>query len=381
MEIKYTKIMSIIVGTFFVATSNATTPHFDTLPIIKKDNNNAPFRLRLSNGNEQNIRLQALTQSEAVNAMKIGSNVQNVKPSQTYTVTTTVPNINSFYGNGQLPVLNQQDFGTCVTFSTSAALSYLTTGTTTNVAPLYVLDQGYIDEDGFKHSGWDGLTNAGVLLQRILASYENVPGQNQGYYPNYDQTKNTYDLLSKEYELSGEQGNLTAKQLKKSGFYKQLATYHATAAKTSPTLFTNVIASNLNLSTGSSKNASIVKQALDNGNLVLMDFNVYDSNASKSCTKGAVSTQGTAKYTYNSSTGTLTQSTPDKDTNAWVNPTKCLLGEHQIWVVSYGTDNAGNTMFIIRNSWGDSGDQGQYYMSDVYLNNAATYAAQVSLKK
>ena len=112
-----------------------------------------------------------------------------------------------------------------------------------------------------------------------------------------------------------------------------------------------------------------------------MDFNVYDSNASKSCTKGAVSTQGTAKYTYNSSTGTLTQSTPDKDTNAWVNPTKCLLGEHQIWVVSYGTDNAGNTMFIIRNSWGDSGDQGQYYMSDVYLNNAATYAAQVSLKK
>lgn len=373
--------MSIIVGTFFVATSNATTPHFDTLPIIKKDNNNAPFRLRLSNGNEQNIRLQALTQSEAVNAMKIGSNVQNVKPSQTYTVTTTVPNINSFYGNGQLPVLNQQDFGTCVTFSTSAALSYLTTGTTTNVAPLYVLDQGYIDEDGFKHSGWDGLTNAGVLLQRVLASYENVPGQNQGYYPNYDQTKNTYDLLSKEYELSGEQGNLTAKQLKKSRFYKQLATYHATAAKTSPTLFTNVIASNLNLSTGSSKNASIVKQALDNGNLVLMDFNVYDSNASKSCTKGAVSTQGTAKYTYNSSTGTLTQSTPDKDTNAWVNPTKCLLGGHQIWVVSYGTDNAGNTMFIIRNSWGDSGDQGQYYMSDVYLNNAATYAAQVSLKK
>lgn len=381
MDIKYTQIMSVIVGTFFAVVSNAKTDKFDTLPIIDIENNNAPFNLRLSDGSTQNVRLQALTQDQADTAMKLAASVQPVTPSQVYTVTTTVPNINNFYGSDQLPVLNQKDFGTCVTFSSSAALSYLTTGTTTNVSPLYILDQGYIDKDGFKHSGWDGLKNAGVLLQRLLASYENVPGVNQGYYPNYDKTRSTYDVLSKEYELSGEQGNLTAKQLKKSGFYSQLAHYHTIAAKTAPTLFTNVTASNLNLSTGSSKNGDLVKQALDNGNLVLMDFDVYDSNSSKSCTKGAVTTTGTATYTYNSSTGTLTQSTPDNGTNAWVNPTGCLLGGHQIWVVPYGTDKAGNTMFIIRNSWGQSGDQGQYYMSNSYLNNAATYAAQVSLKK
>lgn len=386
MQTKYTPIMAVILSTVFVpvlhAETTANSNKFDTLPIIDSKNNNAPFKLRLADGSVQNIRLQPLTQAEADTAMKISASLQVTPPSPTYTVTTSVPNINNFYGTSQLPVLNQQDFGTCVTFSSSAALSYLTTGTTTNVSPLYILDQGYIDENGFKHSGWDGLANAGVLLQRVLPKYENAPGQNQGYYPNYNQTQPTYVDLSKKYQLSGEQGNLTAKQLKNSGYYQQLANFQATAAKTDATLLTNVVASNLNLSTGNANNTKLVKQALDAGNLVLMDFNVYDANVSSSCKKGNVTTTGTAEYTYNSTSGTITQTTPAGiNTNAWVNPTGCLLGGHQIWVVSYGTDTAGNTLFIIRNSWGNSGDQGQYYMSDFYLNNAASYAAQVSLKK
>lgn len=225
------------------------------------------------------------------------------------------------------------------------------------------------------------MQNAGVLLKRLLPAYGKETGLNQGYYPNYDATRTTYDTLSKKYELSGEQGNLTAQQLKKSGFDKQLYSYKAMSATKSATLFSNITASNLNLSPGSEQNSKTVKEALDNGSVVLMDFNVFDANVSAgpNCVKHNVTTTGTANYKFDTSTGTLSADTTGKATDAWVNPTGCLLGGHQIWVISYASDKTGNLMFFIRNSWGDTGDDGQYYMSDSYLNNAVSYAAQISL--
>ena len=385
MKINHKKIFVMALSTLSAAIlttqAYAQTDLFDSLPIVTTKNNNAPFHVLLSDGKFHNIRLDALTPDEADAAQKRAANFKFIKPSSAFTVSTTVPNINQFYGQNQLPPLNQKDFGTCVTFSSSAALSYLTTGSTVNVAPLYVLDQGYIDENGFPHSGWDGLANAGVLLQRLLQSYDGVPGQNQGYYPNYNDTKETYDKLSLEYVFSGEQGNLTSEQLQRSGFDSQLNSYKTLSSSNPATLFTNVKASNLNLTAGSSDNAKIVKKALDNGSLVLMDFDVYDADvpAGNTCTKHNVTTTGTAAYTFDTSTGVLSEESHPKTTNSWVNPTGCLLGGHQIWVVDYGTDKQGNMMFFIRNSWGHSGDQGQYYMSDSYLNSAASYAAQLYL--
>lgn len=363
------------------ANGYAQKPDYDSLPISTALDNNAPFHVTLSDGQIHTIRLDALTPDQIEAAQKRAASFSPVKTSSSYTVTSTVPNINKFYGKNQVPPLNQKDFGTCVTFSSSAALSYLTTGTTNSVSPLYILDQGYIDENGFKDSGWDGLSNAGVLLQRLLPAYGDKKGDNQGYYANYDETRKTYDILSAEYALSGEQGHLTSEQLKKSGFDKQLNSYKSLSSSDPAILFTNVTASKLNLSEGSAQNAKIVKDALDKGSLVLMDFDVYDANVSSGprCVKHGVTTTGTANYQFDTTTGILTQDTTAKTTNSWVNPTGCLLGGHQIWVISYATDKDGNVMFFIRNSWGYTGDQGQYYMSDSYLNNAVSYAAQVSL--
>ncbi len=346
--------------------------------------NNAPFHLKLLDGTIKNIRLQALTQEQADIATKIAASAKPPTLSQTYTVASPAPSINGFYGSNQYTVLNQEDFGTCVTFSSTAALSYLTTGTTTNISPLYLLDQGYMDEDGFENSGWDGLKNAGTLLRRLLPNYDGKPAKNQGYYPNYALTENTYNRLSNEYKLSGEEGELTPAQLHKSGFYKQQFTYHAMSSNTPAILFNNVIASNLNVTTGSPNNAQLVKQALDKGHLVLLDVSIYDAAvpAGKECTKNNVTTGGTAQYTYDSSTATLTQTPEPTAVNTWASATGCLLGGHQIWATSYATDSAGHLMFVIRNSWGaQAGDQGQYYMSESYLNNAVAYAAELSLSK
>ena len=358
------------------------------------------YRVILSDGKTHTLRLDPLTQEGANTARKLAASVTPIKPSSTYTVTSAVPGINNFYGQNKWPVLNQHSFGTCVTFSSAAALSYLTTGTTNSVSPLYVLDQGYLDAQGFSGSGWTGLYNGGVLLQRLLPAYHGISGQNQGYYSSYDATKETYDILSKEYEQTGEQGDYSDEQLSVSGFDKQLNAYSAMATATPPTLFSNVKASSLSLSAGNPRNAYSVKQSLDRGHLVLMDFSIYDANlpsfpncassnimqvqeqeARKATSELAVTlpVMGTATYKFDTSTGTLTEDTSAKFPNAWVSPTGCLMGGHQVWIISYAKDETGHLMFFIRNSWGETGDQGQYYMSDSYLNNAAYYGAQLSL--
>jgi hypothetical protein len=134
-------------------------------------------------------------------------------------------------------------------------------------------------------------------------------------------------------------------------------------------------------STGSSNSSKIIA-ALQAGKMVLLDFNIYDSSVtqdSKQCTTyGAnLSPNGNAAYVYDATSGQLTLEAPNgQNNNTWYSPTGCLMGGHQVWVVGYATSGS-NYLFVIRNSWGPSGDQGQYYMTDTYLNGAATYAAAV----
>lgn len=209
-------------------------------------------------------------------------------------------------------------------------------------------------------------------MKRLLPKYQGQPGKNQGYYPSYTATSNNYNLLSQDYANSDEQGLLTTDQFTAGLFDKELSTYKSMSADTAPTVISNVTATDLNLSPGNADNAAIVKQALDNGHLVLVAVILFDANvpAGKPNTKDTATTTGTEYYSYNPETGVLTQNATAEVTNTWVHPTGCVLGGHGIWLVSYATDELGNTMFFVRNSWGDSGDQGQYYMSDTYLNNA-----------
>lgn len=129
-------ILSTVAAAIIAANSHAQSSDlFDSLPIVSTKNNNAPFHVVLSDGQTHTIRLDALSQDEADAAQKRAASFSPVKPSPTYTATSTIPNINKFYGANKLPPLNQKDFGTCVTFSSSAALSYLTSGSTINVSP------------------------------------------------------------------------------------------------------------------------------------------------------------------------------------------------------------------------------------------------------
>ena len=390
-------LVSIVVASLLITAEShaevrASSPQSKSgsLPITNAATNR-PFYNTLPDGTQFAVRLDPISQQEAAVMQKQAASLLTiVMPSSSYAVTSPAPNIDSFYGKDQLQALNQKDFGTCVTFSTAAALSYLTTGlmNTGAVSPLYLLDQGYIDQDNsFDGSGWEGLADAGVLLERLLLAYQEmprkrIPGKNEGYYPSYDDTRATYDRLSAEYAQSSEQGELTVEQLQKSGFDKQLSDYQTMADATPATLFSKVRAANLNISIGSPFNAVRVKRALDAGHLVLLDFNIFDANVptGPECTNGNVTTMGTARYKFDSSTNVLTKDASSKESNnTWADPRNCLLGGHQVWVISYATDQVGRLMFVIRNSWGDTGDQSQYYMSEFYLNNAASYASELSL--
>lgn len=339
------------------------------------------------------IRLMPLTQEhiQKANQMALQSaSLQSASvPETSYSLGNGINGFpNNFYSSSpNLTPLNQQSFGTCVTFSTSAALSYLYSNysSTVNVSPLDILDAGYeLNTTNISLTGWDGLQDAATLLTRL---------QTVGYYNNYNNTATTYNNLSNAYlnTQTGNQGSetgLTIAQLQNiPGFSSQLSAFDNLGGINSYTnTFTNLSSKWSNLFTDySSNNATLVKNALDNGDVVLLAFDIYYASVaanSTNCTNGVgVHTVGTMQYKYNPSTGTINQTTASSATanNTWASPTGCLLGGHEVWVVGYATASDGSLVFIIRNSWGNSGDSGQYYMTDTYLNTAASSASIVHL--
>lgn len=335
----------------------------------------------------QHIRLMPLSQEQTDNANKISLNNQSLLSAASVPSSYNIGNgINgfptNFYNNASvsnLIPLNQLYFGSCVTFSEVAALSYLRSSysSTVDISPLDLLDAGYsLYPNDMSSTGWDGLADASTLLNRLPSI---------GYYENYAATNTAYANLSNAYENSGDTGDLTITQLKKlSGFNTQLNSYNSLGGiNGSFTYSFNDIASKWStlFNAQGVGNSSLVKDALNNGQVVLLDFNVYDASNganSSACLSGNIQTVGTLDFTYNSNVGTFTLNTTGTQNNTWAYPTGCLAGGHQVWIVGYATANDGSTLFVIRNSWGNSGDQGQYYMTDTYLDNAATYAAAVS---
>lgn len=337
----------------------------------------------------QNIHLMPLTAEQESQAKQIAlSNLATLS-------TTTVPTSynlangisgfpNNFYTNASvanLIPLNQLSFGTCVTFSEAAALSYLYSSysSTTDISPLDILDAGYaLYPNDMSSTGWDGLTDASTLLNRLPTI---------GYYENYTATNSEYVALSNDYESSGDSGDLTIAQLTSlPDFSSQLTAYNnlVNTNNGSYTYTFNNLSGNWStlFSAPAANNSQLITNALDNGQVVLIDFNVYDANVasnSSDCQNGNIHTVGTIAYQYDSNSNVLNQiSAAATSNNTWAYPTGCLAGGHQVWIIGYAKASDGSVIFIVRNSWGNSGDQGQYYMTDTYLNSAATYAAEVS---
>lgn len=303
-------------------------------------------------------------------------------PASSYTVATGVSGFPAnFYGNSstKLIPLNQQYFGSCVTFSTVAGVSYIDSNyaSTTDISPLDILDEGYeMYPTDISSTGWDGLPDASTLLGRM---------PNLAYYRNYNDTVITYNALSTAYQNSGDSGDLTISQLTRlSGFNNQLSAFEQLTTSSSGTAFSNVSGAWTQLASNyGTNNSSIIKGALDNGNIVLIGFDVYDSSEtanSTACLNGQGSTLGSAEYLYNATTSTINKVTSASSSsyNAWTNPSGCLLGGHEVWVVGYSKSTSGQLIFTIRNSWGNSGDKGQYYMTDNYVNTAVSSITAVT---
>lgn len=287
----------------------------------------------------------------------------------------------NFYSNSsaKLIPLNQQYFGSCVTFSTVAGVSYIDSNyaSTTDISPLDILDEGYeMYPTDISSTGWDGLPDASTLLGRM---------PNLAYYHNYNDTVSTYNALSTAYQNSGDTGDLTISQLTRlSGFSSQLSKFEQLAATSNGMAFSNVSNAWSQLASDySTNNASIIKSALDNGNIVLIGFDVYDSSEaanSSACLNGQGSTLGSAEYLYNAASSSVNKisSAAASNYDAWTNPSGCVLGGHEVWIVGYSKSTSGQLIFTIRNSWGNSGDNGQYYMTDNYVNTAVNSITAVT---
>jgi hypothetical protein len=379
-------VSTLVSSTLLVACGSGNNSTLGSTPGANNGSNGNPnnaiapagkFSIYMTDGSTQHIRLLPLQPQQLANSMRIAATRTPQLPQPSY---QTSPGLfgfpANFYGNNKLPTLNQLDFGTCVTFSSSAALSYLYSGytTTTQVSPVNILDASYAQTNqSVALSGWDGLENAGVLLDRLPS---------MGYFQDYYATQPTYSQLSNEYDLLGVSGDLTKAQL--TGLKDFIPQYMAylNSSNRFESGFTN-LNPNLLFAQPGANNASQVIQALDAGKIVLLDFNVYDASVaanSQQCQNAAqLSTVGTYAYKYNSLSGNIEQqASAQSSNNTWVIPNGCPVGGHQVWVVGYAKASNGQTLFVIRNSWGDSGDDGQYYMTDDYLIGAATYAVTVS---
>lgn len=393
----YLMFLSLGVGSLLAACNGGSSNNSSqnsvqdmSLPITVNKNNNRPFYVQekddIGNTQSQRIRLMPLTDDQVRTANKIMAERATIQtPQKNYSIPNQSAGISGFPGNfwsssPNLKPLNQQDFGACVTFSSSAALSYVTSNytSTVNVSPLDILNFSTLtNPNNINNSGWDGLSDAGALLTTLGSG-------SFGFYNTYAMTNPYYISLSSQYAASGDTGNLQYVQLYALESYPpQINNYQALNGINGPfnysfsglssawaPLFTSI----------SANNATLVVDALKSGAAVLLDFNLYDSSVSAqsdACNNGQVQTIGTMTYQYDSNTGQIIQNNSNKATsnNAWVNATGCLIGGHQVWVVGYAQAANGGYIFVIRNSWGGSGDSGQYYMTDDYINNAASYAA------
>jgi len=380
----------------------ATTTDSTKLPVSIERNNNRSFRIcgkyhhaetlaDLTNESggfgcvaaDKQIRLNPLSKQSEEEAKANGGSLAAVAMNPIESFTIQAGGLNGFPQNFYSPSnpnympLDQQTFGSCVTFSSTAGLSYLNSNytSTVNVSALDLLDRGFAYVgNSVTNSGWDGLQTAADLLSRLSESY--------GYYNSYNANISSYILLSDQYSYGGDTGNLTTQQLTGLPEWNpQFSTYSNYATSAPNQLLNGYTWSPIFSSTLASNKAQGIVSALNAGKVVLLDFNIYDSSLDES--SPACSTYGSnllpdGTAAYVNINGSLYLEAPNgQNNNTWYWPTGCLLGGHQVWVIGYASASNGQLMFVIRNSWGYSGDQGQYYMSESYLQSAGSYAAAV----
>lgn len=246
-------------------------------------------------------------------------------------------------GMNNVPVFDQGNYGTCVTFASTAAVD-AALGQGDYVSQLCQLQLGnYLEANGYTSSGWDG-----SLGRYILSLME------------------TYGVVSKEEQSAVGCGGLT--QYPQGGripsSYVSPEEYHNMSETInsriswSPILdvFTSMDRIDTNQTVDDIKKALIEKDRVTFG-ILLLDFDL-----------GMMGAVGSHNSSFDSWV-----LTPEIARDIYLRP---AFGGHEMVITGYddnavAVDEKGNKhkgLFTLRNSWGDKlGDKGNFYMSYDYF--------------
>lgn len=258
-------------------------------------------------------------------------------------------------GMGNVPVLDQGDHGTCVTFAVTAAVDAIL-GKGDYISQLCQLQLGqHIENNAYAPSGWDGSSGRFVLNQMNTFGIVNQQQQRRigcgglMEYPLLEELPgNTEMSLANYHQLSED----LAGQV---DYTTILDEYQATVD-----------------TTDFNKKINDVKAALNNGDRVV--FGVLLAQTERE--PGLAGAVGKHHALYDS----------------WILTPEIMAGEadviggHEMIITGYDddavvSDAEGNTyrgLFTVRNSWGTQvGDKGTFYMSYYYFKVFALEAHRI----
>lgn len=257
-------------------------------------------------------------------------------------------------GMNDVPVLDQGEHGTCVTFAATAAFDAII-GQGDYISQLCQLQLGnYLSTNAYGYSGWDGSLGRWVLSQMetfgvVSKEVETTVGCGGLHeYPNKGPIPETSISLKKYYKISESMAKIQALWLPILDIYQATERFDT------------------------NKTLADVKASLVHGDRVIFAVLLLDFDL------GMMGAAGKKSDTYDSWV-----LTPEIARDIFLNPS---FGGHEMIITGYddeaiATDDEGRTykgLLTLRNSWGENvGDHGNFYMSYEYFKLLAMEAQRI----
>lgn len=250
-------------------------------------------------------------------------------------------------GMGNVPVLNQEHHGTCVTFAASAVINAII-GKGDYVSELCSLQLGkYLSMYGFVEDGWYGASGKDILFR--FQQFGIISKKNQlKYYENYPIiTTPTYNISISEYSKLSE-------SLQKYGIRWNI-----------------LLDPNMHFIDLSGKLVD-VKEAISMGDRVLFGANLVNLD------RGIAGAIGTHNKRFDSWIVNSSVLEELDATQIYAGHEMVITGYDDNAVVTDYTGNEYKGLLTLRNSWGDAlGDKGNFYMTYDYFKLFAMEAYRV----
>ncbi|GEM_PF-1200745 len=271
-----------------------------------------------------------------------------------------------FYDSANNAPIQQSKFGICLTCASCGMIGYSYYQNTNKISPLYTLIDAYLNPVIPPESSADpfyfwGHPNVALFCSFCESNgyalhtgnppypvdnltYLYTANNNSKEYTTLPTTQDWQDTVS-DYTASVQNGSINNTQF--TGNYNQI------------------------IGPDSTQKSDKIKDALDKNNLVLIMFQIINTNK-----QGGLF--GTGAYDRN--TGVLSAATSSANpSNIWDLPSGRFYkgGQHWVYIFSYAlSPTTGQTIFFIRNSWGihiNSNENGNYYMTSDFVDGSVTF--------